>query len=358
MIEHQEPASSVSLSPGTGRQPAGMRSRLLLFALLCAVCALVGGVYTVRSIQESRTSAERPSGAGGPEPAGLAALRGDATGLPLRFLDTRDLADPFRKVAGVTLNAGAGRAVGGELCQRMHFAGGRGLCLTTGYDPARGSAFIFDANDQVLHTVAATGLPSRARVSPDGRYGAMTFFVFGHAYSGGAFATQTSLVDMATGAIVADLESFTIERDGVPFSEQDFNFWGITFAQDSNRFYATLGTGSHRYLIEGNIAARRARILRDGVECPSLSPDNTRIVFKKRMNSSDPALWNLALLDLATMEEFPLAETRNVDDQAEWLDNNFVLYTPDAAPPGIWVLPADGSGHPALLLANAVSPAR
>ena len=32
------------------------------------------------------------------------------------------------------------------------------------------------------------------------------------------------------------------------------------------------------------------------------------------------------MLDLATMRETPLAEPRSVDDQAEWLDDDRVLY--------------------------------
>ena len=38
----------------------------------------------------------------------------------------------------------------------------------------------------------------------------------------------------------------------------DFNFWGVTFARDGNRFYATLGTGGKTYLVEGDVAARQA----------------------------------------------------------------------------------------------------
>src|SRR5262249_35103742 len=158
-----------------------------------------------------------------------------------------------------------------------------------------------------------------------------------------------------TGAVVADLESFQVEKDGRPIAASDFNFWGVTFARDGNRFYATLGTGDTRYLVEGDIAARRMRVLRDGVECPSLSPDGTRLAFKKRIGTGEPAFWRLTVLDLATMQESALAETRSVDDQAEWLNDRFLLYTPSIPSPGIWMVPADGGGQPQLLLANATS---
>jgi hypothetical protein len=327
--------------------------RIVGFALLCAVCLVVAAVYTVRAVRHG-DNASRQSFSGSAAPGDVLASLG--TGGRLLYLDTKDIADPYRKMAQLDLRQGATPVIEGEPCQRVYMAAGRGLCLTLGYDPSRGNAFIFDQDFHVQHVVPATGVPSRTRVSPDGRYGAMTFFVFGHAYSGGAFSTQTTLVDMATGDTIADLESFTVLRDGAPFKEQDFNVWGITFAQDSNRFYATLATGGVNYLVEGDIAARQARIIHTGVECPSLSPDGMRIVFKKRIGTSEPAMWRLTLLDLATMQETRLSETRSVDDQAEWLDNTHVLYTPSESPPGIWVMAVDGSSPPQRLLDHAVSP--
>jgi hypothetical protein len=34
----------------------------------------------------------------------------------------------------------------------------------------------------------------------------------------------------------------------------DINFWGVTFARAPGRFYATLGTKGHTYLVEGDWA--------------------------------------------------------------------------------------------------------
>ena len=61
----------------------------------------------------------------------------------------------------------------------------------------------------------------------------------------------------------------------------------------------------------------------------------------------------LHVLDLATMRETPLAETRGVDDQAEWLDDDHVLYGYKNA---VWSIRADGSGRPQMYLAGALSP--
>jgi hypothetical protein len=239
-------------------------------------------------------------------------------------------------------------------CDRVYFAGGRGLCLKRGGGFAAGyRAEVFGPNLQVSHALGVTGIPSRARVSPDGRYGAVTLFVTGHAYSDpGSFSTQTTLIDMATGAKIADLEQFTVFRAGRQVTAVDVNYWGVTFARDSDRFYATLATGGRTYLIEGSVGQRRAHVIHENVECPSLSPDGTRIAYKKRTGSAS-APWHLTVLDLATMRETPVSDARSVDDQAEWLDDAHVLYGVDGA---VWEANA-GTGEPRRYLARADSPA-
>jgi hypothetical protein len=240
-------------------------------------------------------------------------------------------------------------------CDRVYFAAGRGLCLARGRGFAAGyRAEVFGADLRVRHALAVTGIPSRARVSPDGRYGAVTLFVTGHAYADpGSFSTQTTLIDLASGSKIADLEQFTVFRGSRQVTASDVNYWGITFGRDSDRFYATLATAGKTYLIEGSVSARRARVIHENVECPSLSPDGTRIAYKKRTGSSS-APWRLTVLDLATMRETPLSDERSVDDQAEWLDDKRVLYGVDGA---VWVARADGTGQPQRYIARADSPA-
>jgi hypothetical protein len=170
-------------------------------------------------------------------------------------------------------------------------------------------------------------------------------------------STATVLLDTATGTSLGNLEEFETWKDGKLFQAPDFNFWGVTFAQDSNRFYATLRNGETTYLVQGDVVARKLTVLREGVECPSLSPDGTRIAFKKRTGDR----WQLTVLDLATMKEIPLAEKEDVDDQVEWLDNARILYQKADDDSRKWmsvfVVPADGSGNPEIFLQKATSPA-
>jgi hypothetical protein len=250
-------------------------------------------------------------------------------------------------------------------CERLHFAGGRGVCLTAERRMfASYGATLFDAEFVSRHQLPLGGVPSRVRVAPDGRHAAITVFVAGHSYAASNFSTRTTLVDLRTGEVaVDDMEAFTIWRDGARFRAADFNFWGVTFARDGNRFYATLGTGGQTYLVEGNLERREATVVRAGIECPALSPDNTRIAFKKRIGGLLTAVtWRLSVLDLASGQEWELSEPRSVDDQVEWLDDRLVLYGLPAAASGtavtnVWAVPADGSGSPQLLMPGAESPA-
>ena len=100
-------------------------------------------------------------------------------------------------------------------------------------------------------------------------------------------------------------------------------------------------------------------MLRDNVECPSISPDNRLIAFKKRVGPRADA-WRLAVLELKTMtERLIAAETRAVDDQVEWLDAGHVLYSVPggtASISDVWVAPIDGSGPARIFLPEAESP--
>jgi hypothetical protein len=248
-------------------------------------------------------------------------------------------------------------------CERVHFSSGYGVCLSAdrGFFTTY-AAEIFNDRLERLHKLALAGAPSRTRVSPDGRLAGITVFVSGHSYAQAGFSTQTTIHETASGRQLAELEQFAVDRDGAPFREQDFNFWGVTFTKDSNRFYATLGTGGKIYLVSGDVAAQRLTVVREGIECPSLSPDNRKIAFKSRVPG--PVLrWRVAVLDVATLQTQELSETRPVDDQVEWLDDNHILYslaesqTVSSVRTDVWKLRVDGASAPELLMEQAYSPA-
>jgi len=244
-------------------------------------------------------------------------------------------------------------------CERVHYAAGWGVCMVTDEArlPVRYEAYVFDRSFTRGPVIPLTGPPIRARVAPDGRRAALTVFERGHSYADEAFSTKTIVIETASGRVLADLEDFAVQKDGVAFKSIDFNFWGVTFGRDGDRFFATLKTRGRRYLVKGSVDARRATVMRDDVECPSLSPDETLLVFKKPRR--DSVGWQLHVLDLATGIERPLNQVRpSVDDQVDWFDDRHVVYHDSASEgTGVWVLSVDGVSPPRLILPNAYSPA-
>ena len=90
--------------------------------------------------------------------------------------------------------------------------------------------------------------------------------------------------------------------------------------------------------MKGSIDARQATVVRPDVECPSLSPDGSLVVFKKPLKQE--VGWQLHVLDLATGAEHPLNQVRrSVDDQVDWFDDRHVVYHDSASEgTGMWML--------------------
>jgi dipeptidyl aminopeptidase/acylaminoacyl peptidase len=324
------------------------RRRVAIFVLLAAAC-LAGTVVAIGSAVGQGESDAASSGT-------ARALAGDSDGETMvLFRDLGRDGGGAGQLAVAGVDRPAKRTVEPLRCDRSYFAGGRGICLARGGGFAAGyEARVFGPDMEVQGEVDVQGIPSRARVSPDGRHGSVTLFVSGHAYAeAGSFSTQTTLIDLERGERIADLEEFTVIHGDRQVTAVDRNFWGVTFARDSDLFYATMATGGKTYLIRGSVSDRTAEVIHENVECPSLSPDGGRIAYKKRVDSA-AGTWRLAVLDLETMRHTLLAETRSVDDQAEWLDGERVMYGVDGA---VWTVPADGSGRPRRLIAEADSPA-
>jgi hypothetical protein len=330
--------------------------RLVVFGALLVACLAVAVGYTLRARSLS-TSVAPPANS---QPTTDQAILAHVLARPHLFFLESPTGDAARQLAVVPLNAVDGQRYMTPLyCRRVAFGGHEGLCLGGGR-----TAWAFDSQFRVTASYGQPGIPSRSRVADDGALGSMTWFVAGHSYAEASFSTQTLLVEPKTGRTIADLEQFAISRDGAPFRFVDFNFWGVTFVPGNPKeFYATVASGGRTYLLQGDIAERTGRVLRENVECPSISPDGTRLAFKKRVDPLTANEWRLAVLDLRTMDETPIAgENHSVDDQVEWLDNEHILYaiqedaSTSTGTPDIWVASLDGTEAPRILLPGALSP--
>jgi hypothetical protein len=328
------------------------RQRLTAFIVLAALC--VAGVAVAVVAGMAKNDETEAGSTAGRHALGDAAASGRTVVVFRSLKAGRPEGDGQMAVSSATQPAP--RTLEAMRCDRSYFAAGRGICVARGSGFAEGyEVRLFDSEFETGAKIPVDGVPSRARVSSDGRYGTVTMFVTGHSYAtAGSFSTQTTLLDLRSGAKLADLEDLKVMRGQRLLTAVDMNFWGVTFVPGhSDTFYATLATGGKTYLIKGSVRGRTARVLHTNVECPSISPDGTRIAFKSR-TASDANPWRLTVLNLATMRETPLAETRSVDDQAEWLDDERVLYGLGGE---VWVVATDGSGKPGRFMAEADSPA-
>ena len=110
--------------------------------------------------------------------------------------------EDYAEVSIARLVSSADRRVStGLVCERVHFAGGQGICLA-GEHGAASSYFAipFGADFATRDPIALAGSPNLARVSADGRYGAAS-----------VITTQASEVtDAVNGAVLIDMTSGTI----------------------------------------------------------------------------------------------------------------------------------------------------
>ncbi|AZM52653.1 hypothetical protein DMA15_08610 [Streptomyces sp. WAC 01529] len=330
-----------------------LRSRIVTVALATAVLAGVAVAYTLHAAQRAQ-SADTAS----------------EFGLDRGQLYFRSTEAGAGRVARLPAAKGtqaakgalkARRTTGGPSCERFYAAADTGLCLQRRAGiPPKAYAVVLDDRLREKRRIALTGIPNRARVSASGRMLSWTMFATGDSYAGSSFSTRTSILDTRTGYLIKNMEEIPLTLDGRRYHSPDVNYWGVTFAKDDNRFYATVSTKGRTYLVRGDMRKWAATALRENVECPSLSPDNTRLAFKKRVRKGSRDPWRLYVLDLRTMRERPVAERRNVDDQAAWLDDGTLAYAlpgADGRKSDIWSTPADGSGKPVLRVRGGSSPA-
>ncbi|MEU3628969.1 hypothetical protein BS329_19010 [Amycolatopsis coloradensis] len=326
-----------------------MKTRILgvVAAVVVLIAAAVGygilsrdrgpGVNAVAVVSGQPVTVESP---------GQLLFRNTAEGPDFGHLATvpADRPEEVRKVAGLS-------------CDRFAASAGTALCLAAqpGVLPPMTDVIVLDKDLNEIRRVELPGTPSRGRVSPDGKLVYWTLFVNGDSYAETGFSTRAGILDLSSGQLLKSIEEMALFLDGKQYYSSDVNYWGITFAPGGKRFYATVGTKGKTYLVEADYEKYSANMIRENVECPSLSPDGKRIAFKKRVSADLTAPWRLAVLELASGKETLLAETRSVDDQAAWLDDRTVAYGLES---GIWAVPADGSGAARELVARGSSPAR
>ena len=207
-------------------------------------------------------------------------------------------------------------------CDRIDLNDNRGICLsaTAGLNGS-GRALILDGG---LTPISRFGVnrPSRAAASPDGAVVAWTGFTLGHSYlAEGEFATTTQLISVDR-KIAADLESiFKTYRNDELMDDEERNFWGVSFV-DSDLFYATVGVGGETFIVQGRVSTSRMDVVFENASCPEVSPDGKTVVVKEQRGDR----FQLIAVDVATGARRDLGETRSVDDQVEWADDNNILY--------------------------------
>lgn len=257
----------------------------------------------------------------------------------------------------------AARAIGPLACDRVDATDALLSCLriVRGITPTY-TGTLYDGEGAEVAAWPLAGVPSRTRISPAGDLVATTAFVTGHSYATIGFSTET-VIHTTDGEDYGNLEDWMLLIDGQQNAPVDRNYWGITFIDDSS-FYATAGltTAGTTYLVRGDLATRTLTSLAENVECPSLSPDGTRIAFKRVTSGSGPTVhWTPAVYDISSGEVTLLPESRSIDDQIEWLDDDTILYgmpRDDAVgDTDVFSLAADGSGDPAVFIEHAWSPA-
>jgi hypothetical protein len=341
-------------------QPAASRARLTTFGVVVAAIVVGAGAYLYFTPGSSstvtgpaivaETDAQRDA---------IARIRRDA------HVAFRDMApgSTYGRLTFAPLEARAARVATALPCNRLHFSADAGLCLAIATAPAGFRGYVIDDALQVTRMMELPGMPSRTRVARNGQFAVYTVFVAGDSYLSSGLSTRTRILQPDSGSTVGDLESFAVTREGKTFQAVDFNFWGVTFTRTADRFYATLGTGGRILLVEGDVASRTLRVIAEDVECPSLSPDETHIAFKKRFGTGFDAWWQPAVVELATMKVRLLPEPKHIDDQIEWLDDSHILYAVGHSTSStlrradVWKLAIDGASPPSIFLPDAESPA-
>lgn len=326
------------------------KTRWLILGIIAVLALAAASVYSFQAYQryQLRTSGASAATISESLPTQNQVLfRNTATGTGYGMLAAVDMNDP----------SGA-RTLTQTACDRVYAAAGLVSCLRTVRGvPTTFETDILELDGQILDTAPLPGVPSRTRVSPGGLV-ATTAFVTGHSYATNSFSTETTIRG-ADGTDYGNLENYTMTVDGQELTAVDRNVWGVTFESD-DKFYATAASGGKTWLMHGSISNRSMTSVLENAECPSISPQRDKVAYKKRSTKLGIVHWDIAVLDLKSMEEIVIPLDEGYDDQIEWLDDQTMIFgLPRAGTVGdsdIYSIKTDAKALPELFIEHAWSP--
>lgn len=280
------------------------------------------------------------------------------TGSRVVFRNTAS-GEGYGKIAAVPLSAPDGpRGLGDVACDRLYAAAGLVSCMRIIRGiPTTFETQILDSTGRQIRAWPLPGIPSRTRISKNGLV-ATTAFVTGHSYATNSFSTETTIRG-TDGRDYGNLENFRMTINGSELTALDSNVWGVTFSSDDT-FFATVASGGKTWLASGSLQDKALTSVVENAECPSISPDGTRVAFKKRRAGMGAVHWDVSVLDLASGDETQIPLERSIDDQIEWLDNDTMLFgqprTSAIGDSDILSLKPAANAKPKLFIAHAWSP--
>ena len=188
------------------------------------------------------------------------------------------------------------------------------------------------------------GIPSRTRLSPDGTLVADARSSSPATPTCRPASPPRPRSAASTAASYGNLEKFTLVIDGRTVDPQRPQRLGRHLRRRPAPSTPPSAPAGRPTWSGATSATRTLTAVTENAECPSLSPDGTRVAFKvdarpgrraalgtRRCSTSPPG--KRTVLD---------RRTRSVDDQVEWLDDDTLLYgLPRADEPGVtdvWAL--------------------
>jgi hypothetical protein len=332
--------------------------RVIALIVVVVVVVLGVGAYAVQAVRRHQHEVSSAPTVASTELAGV------MSGPHIVFRNT--LPGPqYGLVAAVPLGDPSGaRAFTPITCDRVDVAGAFASCLRTVSGVA--TTFETDVYDvatwQRTQTWPLPGIPSRTRLSDDGTLVGTTAFVTGDSYATVGFSTRTEIHSTADGSSRGDLESWHLTVDGKPFTASDRNIWGVTFVDDDTIFVTAASHAAGKtWLMTGSIASQTLTSVVDNAECPSVSPDKTKVAYKKVVDTvNGQPVWAVAVRDIHSGSETLIPSTKGLDDQVEWLDDSTLLYglprTGQAGTTDVYSVGTTADAQPSLFISGAWSP--